>query len=169
MMEVGPGTAAGELLGYIISIGIRAKPQGVRAIVITERCVAVTQRLPFFGNWVGVDYLGTGSTATDAEKAKTVDRACKLLAKGPEELVLKEDVLQVLFKKPGVNDGHVIFKRTKGNVALQIYGTLRYRSASPKQVRGLMSALIEFAPDKLYNEDSGNLIVDDLKNGKDYL
>ena len=101
-------------------------------------------------------YLGPNSQTTFEEREKATKIAEILIEKKGFEIP-KDSVLKVIYRAPGLfSRGHVIFHTAPGDTKL-IISDLQ-EGGTPRTLRGLLPSLVAFAPDRFYDEKTGELV-----------
>ncbi len=145
-------------------------PEGLIAVVFSFNLkpglVITPTRVIGFTKWswtkVCEAYLGPNSNATDEQRNNAIAWA-KALTKEADFELQKDSIRRVVYRRPGwYSSGHVTFDAETGEKIVM----LKYLSSNPAintTLKVLVPALEAFAKEKLYNEKTGNLLVDDIR------
>jgi len=151
-----------ELLGVIWSDAIRHGLGLGYGLVITSGRIFGAKKHPWLTANV-VLHLGPGSKATQAERARAQEAAAELIAEKEFELP-KESVVKILYKAPGhLSRGHLILSSTDRKIELKLSSLANM--AISLTIRPLIISLIQFSPDRFYDETTGELITTLLSRG----
>jgi len=107
-------------------------------------------------------YLGPNSKATASDRDSAYSWAGRLVEQKVFELP-KESIRTILYRRPSYfSRGHVIFK-TNSEEKFVLIGTTTSDVGVRKTLQVLVPALEAFAQDRLYNEKTGNLLINDIQ------
>lgn len=156
---MGPLTDEG-LIGVVWSFAVhRGLDAGYGIVVYYDRIIGCKK-----GSWNSylTLYVGPGSKAADKEVADAIEVA-KKLEENKEFEVPKDDVVRITYRAPGLlSRGHVIIGARAGDTRIDL------ASRTPEvgvdyATKALLPSLAEFAQDRLYNEKTGNLIIEEIR------
>jgi hypothetical protein len=161
---------SGELLGLIHSYGI------THALIITPTEVHAKRTGLGFRERHSTAYLGPRSTATEEQRRTArvvIDRinhakldVIERHQKDKEFTVDKESIIRITMKLPGeFRTGHVIFKTLGDEFRVSILPLASKVENARSILLALIPSLLEFAPDRFYDEKSGKLVSELLKEG----
>jgi hypothetical protein len=127
-------------------------------LVITSARVVGTRKTPWLSGFFG--YLGPGSHISPGDRAKGTKIATELIAEKEFEIP-KGSVSKIMFKDPGAfSNDHAIFKTNQPDIQIDLLnppGDMTIVRVTPK----LKGSLVEFTPDRTYNEATGALFRDE--------
>jgi hypothetical protein len=147
-----------DLLGVIWAPCIRYGGGLGYGLVVTSGRIIGARKTPWLHGFFG--YLGPGSKVSPDIRAKGEKAAAELMAEKEFELQ-KDSISKILFKDPGLfSGGHVIFKTDKQDIQIDITnppGDATTARVTPQ----LKASVAQFAPDRMYNEETGVLVKDE--------
>ena len=153
------GSLPGEGLLGVYWGGITHNGHDAGFVVTPARMVISDKTLFSFGFGLGAyqpcnDYLGPYSKASDTRRAIAQRCAAKLLASKTVALA-KESIVRIGAKSPTLyHTGYLLFLTAQGNEILKIGG----RWGNP--LVNMLPALIEFAPERVYDDKTGRRYYD---------
>lgn len=132
----------------------RGFPAGYGLVVTSER-ITGTKKTPWKTGLV--IFLGEGSSVTQPDRGRATEVAMELIRTKEFELT-KDKISRISYKKPGLfARGHLILKSadSEAEIKLARYGN---DATSLGVNRVIISSLLVFAPDRLYNESTGDMV-----------
>ncbi|MGA2665500.1 MAG: hypothetical protein ABSF83_11190 [Nitrososphaerales archaeon] len=131
---------------------------GGYGLVITSARVVGSWNIPWLSSFSG--YLGSDSDILPDDRTKGARGAAELMARRDFELP-RDSVTGIFFKDPGTFvSGHVTFRSDKGDFQIDIKGGTG-SDAAVGPAPPLKRALVQFAPDRAYDEATGTLLKDE--------
>jgi len=107
-------------------------------------------------------FLGPNSKATASDRDLAYAWAARLVEKKVFELP-KESIRTIVYRRPGYfSRGHVVFKTAMEEKSVLI-GNATSDVGALRTLQVLVPALVTFAQDRLYNEKTGELLVNDMQ------
>jgi hypothetical protein len=137
-------------------------------LVITRSQITGCRKTPWTSSYEA--YFGPGSKATESALGEAKKAIQELLEQKEFELP-RESIKRILYRKPGgFSRGHLtfqgIFQGSEENIQVMISSTSRNAGVG-KTLRNLLPSLIIFAGDRLIDEKTGHLFVNEVNEELD--
>ncbi|MDA4112534.1 MAG: hypothetical protein OK474_00610 [Thaumarchaeota archaeon] len=149
-----------ELIGVISSWDLSRTGETGYALVVTRGRVIGARRAEADVEFIV--YLGPGSTATASDRERAVAAAARLL-ETRQFVLAKDDIAQILFRRPGLfSGGYAVFKTRLQAYKVEIAVVSGWNGGPLLASRTLMESLRTFSPDRLYDGKTGAIYIEEL-------
>jgi hypothetical protein len=139
--------------GFSILFFAGGEDEGGYSLLITNERVVGAHRSDYPKDFWA--YLGPDSTVGDDIKAKASDVAAEMVAKEDFELQ-KDHIVKIIYREPTTYiGGRLLFVTVGRHIRLKITIVSPFNSGIISTLQTLSRSLFAFAPDKLYDEKTG--------------
>jgi hypothetical protein len=156
-LVVGKGVSTENIIGVINSAHLHKGILKGYGLVIASDGVVGARKVKFTGSYFAA-YLGRRSRLPDKDRARAYDKANDI-AKDRNFELAKDAIRKITIKSPGIlTGGHLIFESGQEEIKVDVASQM-----DKKEWTILLLSLIEFAPEKVYDEKTGQLLINVLK------
>ena len=147
-----------KLIAVISSEDLHVGGEGGYSLVVTDSRIIGANKgdLPDFGE----PYLWLATESSQEELVKAEATALGIIGRKRFDLS-KDSIFKILYEAPGLFfGGRVVFETVGKEVQLDVSAISVWNSGGVLTVGKLISSLLIFAPDKLYDEKTGAFVSD---------